>query len=48
MAHVTWDCTYHIVICPKYRKRKIYGKLKQNLGKILTKLLGEMKIEKLE
>lgn len=48
MAHVTWDCTYHIVICPKYRKRKIYGILKKNLWKILTKLLGEMKIEKLE
>ena len=48
MAHVTWDCTYHIVICPKYRRRKIYGKLKKSLWKILTKLLDEMKIEKLE
>ena len=48
MAHVTWDCTYHIVICPKYRRRKIYGRLKKSLWAILTKLLGEMKIEKLE
>lgn len=48
IAHVTWDCTYHIVICPKYRKRKIYWRLKTSLWKILTKLLLEMKIEKLE
>jgi len=48
MSHVTWDCTYHIVICPKYRKRRIYGQLKNKLWEILNQLLKELKIEKLE
>jgi putative transposase len=47
-SHVRWDCTYHIIICPKYRKRIIYGKYREHLWGILTNLLKELKIEKLE
>ncbi len=47
-AHVRWDCTYHIVICPKFRKRILYGKYREQLWDILSDLLREMKIEKLE
>jgi putative transposase len=47
-SHVRWDCTYHIVICPKFRKRIIYGKYKEQLWNILNDLLRELKIEKLE
>ena len=47
-SHVRWDCTYHIVFCPKFRKRIIYGKYKKYLWEIITTLLKEMKIEKLE
>ena len=49
MPHITdADCTYHIVFCPKYRKKIIYGKLKIQLWNILNNLLKQMKIEKLE
>jgi putative transposase len=47
-AHVKWDCTYHIVFCPKFRKKIIYGKFKKQLGWIITELLKELKVEKLE
>ena len=29
LSHVRWDCKYHVVIVPKYRKKVIYGKLKR-------------------
>ena len=48
MSHTSWDCSYHIVFCPKYRKRIIYGNKKKQLWAIINKLLQEMKIEKLE
>ena len=38
LAHTTWNCKYHIVFAPKYRRRVIYGKIKDNIGKILRKL----------
>ncbi len=37
-SHVRWDCKYHVVIVPKYRKRVLYGKLKRELGEILRDL----------
>jgi putative transposase len=48
LSHTSWECTYHIILCPKYRKRIIYGKYREELGSILNKLLQELKIEKLE
>ena len=27
-AHVKWDCKYHVVIVPKYRRRRFYGSLR--------------------
>lgn len=47
-SHTHWDCTYHIVFCPKYRRKRIYEQLCNHLGRILNKLLQEMKIEKVE
>ena len=38
LAHTTWDCKYHIVFAPKYRRQVIYGKIKDDIGKILRKL----------
>ena len=38
LAHTTWNCKYHIVFAPKYRKQIIYGKLKADIGKILRTL----------
>jgi putative transposase len=38
LAHTTYNCKYHIVFAPKYRRMEIYGKLKVDIGKILRKL----------
>ena len=47
LAHTKWDCKYHLVFIPKYRKKKIYGKLREYLGEILHELAShrESKIE---
>ena len=42
LAHTTWNCKYHIVFAPKYRRRVIYGKLRADIGKII-RLLCERK-----
>jgi putative transposase len=38
LAHTTWDCKYHLVLVPKYRRKIIYGELKKEIGYILRKL----------
>ena len=38
LAHTTWNCKYHIVFAPKYRRQIIYRKLKADIGKILWTL----------
>lgn len=47
-SHVRWYCQYHIVFAPKYRKKVIFGALRQNIGKIIRKLCEENKIELIE
>ena len=41
-SHSKWNCKYHIVFAPKYRRQAIYGKIKADIGKILRQLC-EMK-----
>ena len=43
-SHVRWDCKYHVVIVPKYRRRKIYGSLRAEIGKILRDLCRQQGI----
>ena len=38
LSHTSWNCKYHIVLVPKYRRKTIYGKLRKDLGKILRML----------
>lgn len=38
LAHTKWNCKYHIVFAPKYRRQIIYGKIKQSIGIILREL----------
>lgn len=47
-AHVKWDCKYHMVFVPKYRKKVFYGKLRREIGRILRKLCDEKGIEIVE
>ena len=37
-SHVRWDCTYHIVVVPKYRRRVISGPLRRSIGRIIREL----------
>jgi putative transposase len=43
-AHVKWDCKYHVVILPKYRKKVLYGKLRQRIGEILRELCRQKEV----
>lgn len=38
LCHSVWDCKYHVVFIPKCRRRVIYGKLRQHLGKVFRSL----------
>ena len=38
LAHTTWNCKYHIVFAPKYRRLVFYGNKRLEIGKILRKL----------
>lgn len=42
IAHTKWNCTYHIVFIPKYRKKVFYGQMRKDLVEIIRKLC-EMK-----
>ena len=45
LAHSKWNCKYHIVFAPKYRRQIIYGQLKGEIGKILRKLCEQKEVE---
>jgi len=38
LSHTKFNCKYHIVFAPKYRRQIIYGRIKNDIGKILRKL----------
>ena len=38
LSHTKWNCKYHIVFAPKYRRKIIYGELKQDIANILSML----------
>ena len=48
LSHVRWECKYHVVILPKYRKKVLYGKIRQGVGKILLDLCRQKGVELLE
>ena len=48
LSHTTWNCKYHIVFAPKFRRQVIYGKLKTDIGKILRELCERKEIEIIE
>ena len=48
LAHTKWNCKYHIVFAPKYRRQVIYGKIKVDIGRILRKLCEYKQVEILE
>jgi len=46
LAHTKWNCKYHIVFTPKYRRQAIYGKIKKDIKKLEdTKIEKDLNIE---
>ena len=43
--HTKWNCKYHIVFIPKYRRKAIYGKLRADIGQILRLLCDYQNME---
>ena len=48
LAHTQWNCKYHIVFAPKYRRQVIYGKIKVDIGVMLRKLCEYKGVEIIE
>lgn len=48
LAHTRWNCKYHLIFIPKYRRKEIYGKLKGDIGAILRRLCEIKDVEIIE
>ena len=48
LAHTQWNCKYHIVFAPKYRRQIMYGKIKTDIGMMLRRLCEYKGIEIIE
>lgn len=48
LAHTSWNCKFHIVFAPKYRRREIYGALRRDIGRILRMLCERKEIKIIE
>ena len=48
LSHVRWECKYHVVIIPKYRRKVLYGRLRREIGPILRELCRQRGVELLE
>ena len=48
LSHTAWECKYHIVFAPKYRRRVIYGNIREDIGKILRELCDRKQVEIIE
>ena len=45
LAHCKWECQYHIVFIPKFRRKKLYGMVKDDVREIIKTLCGYKKVE---
>ena len=48
LSHVRWECKYHVVITPKYRKKVFFGQRRRQIGTIIRDLCRQRKIELLD
>ena len=48
LSHVRWECKYHVVIIPKYRRKVFYGKLRRQIGTVLRELCRQKGVELVE
>jgi REP element-mobilizing transposase RayT len=38
LNHTKWECKYHVVFIPKYRRKELYGQLRRDLGPVFRTL----------
>ena len=48
LSHVKWDCKYHVVFIPKYRRKVLYGQRRGQIGAILRDLCTQKGVDLLE
>ena len=48
LSQVRWECTYHVVMIPKYRRKVFYGRLRRPIGAILRELCRQRGVELVE
>jgi putative transposase len=48
LSHTKWECKYHIVWIPKYRKKKLFKELRKDVGEILRELARQKECDILE
>ena len=48
LTHVRWECKYHVVFIPKYRKKVLYGTLRRHIGRIIRELCDQRGVELIE
>ena len=48
LSHTKWECKYHVVWIPKYRRKILYGQLRKNLGEVLHELARQKECKILE
>jgi putative transposase len=48
LSHTRWECKYHIVFAPKYRRQVIYGKIREDICEILSSLCKRKGVEIIE
>jgi putative transposase len=45
LSHSVWDCKFHVVFIPKYRRKVVYGDLRRELGKVFRTLARQKECE---
>ena len=48
LSHTRYDCKYHVVFIPKYRRKKIYGAIRRHLGEIFHEVAKQKESRILE
>ena len=48
LSHTKWNCKYHIVFAPKYRRKVAYGQIKQDIANILSMLCKRKNVHTVE
>ena len=38
LCHTRWECKYHIVFIPKYRKKVLFGQIRKEIGEVFHRL----------